>query len=100
MFLADTGLKLRFHPANTAHARQRFFPVIIHFLNFGKKCILQSQIIVEWDNWTRAKRFLKFPLYNYGKKFPFDCMLAVNGDYKMLATESNLIFIHELRGME
>lgn len=35
-----------------------------------------------------------------GKKFPFDCMLVSNGNYKMLPKESKLISIHELRGMK
>jgi branched-chain amino acid transport system substrate-binding protein len=35
-----------------------------------------------------------------GKKFPFDCMLVANGNYKMLPKERKLTSIHELRGMK
>ena len=35
-----------------------------------------------------------------GKKFPFDCVLVSNGNYKMLPKEGKLISIHELRGMK
>ncbi|MGD0916457.1 MAG: ABC transporter substrate-binding protein [Thermodesulfobacteriota bacterium] len=35
-----------------------------------------------------------------GKKFPYQCVLVANGNYKMLPTEGRLISIHELRGMK
>ena len=35
-----------------------------------------------------------------GKKFPFDCMLVANGNYKMLPTDAKMASIHDLRGMK
>lgn len=35
-----------------------------------------------------------------GKKFPFDCMLVANGNYKMLPTDAKMASIHNLRGMK
>ena len=32
-------------------------------------------------------------LYNYGKKFPFDCMFVANGNCKTLSRESKLISV-------
>jgi len=35
-----------------------------------------------------------------GKKFPFDCMLVANGNYKMLPTDAKMASIRDLRGMK
>jgi branched-chain amino acid transport system substrate-binding protein len=35
-----------------------------------------------------------------GKKFPYDCMLVANGNYKMLPTDAKMASIHDLRGMK
>jgi branched-chain amino acid transport system substrate-binding protein len=35
-----------------------------------------------------------------GKKFPYDCLLVSNGNYKMLPVEAKLASIHELRGVK
>jgi branched-chain amino acid transport system substrate-binding protein len=35
-----------------------------------------------------------------GKKFPYDCLLVSNGNYKMLPTDGKMASIHDLRGMK
>jgi len=35
-----------------------------------------------------------------GKKFPFDCVLVANGNYKTLPKEAKMVSIHELRGIK
>ena len=35
-----------------------------------------------------------------GKKFPYDCLLVANGNYKMLPTDGKMVSIHELRGIK
>ena len=35
-----------------------------------------------------------------GKKFPYDCMLVANGNYKMLPTDAKMASIRDLRGMK
>ena len=35
-----------------------------------------------------------------GKKYPFDCVLVANGNYKMLPKEGKLISVRELRGIK
>jgi branched-chain amino acid transport system substrate-binding protein len=35
-----------------------------------------------------------------GKKFPYDCVLVANGNYKSLPKEAKMVSIHELRGIK